>query len=320
MTRTLHDATANPPIATIRNLTIVGMAVVLALFGTAASARADVNLGTAEAFAVLAGQSVTNTNATTIKGDIGIHPGAAGTNITGGASISLTGTIHDTGAVALKAQEDLTTAYIDARDRELPMEIVPELAGADLGPGVYESTGSGAFQLSVDGVLTLTGDADAVWIFQSGSDLIFGSGSSIEFVGDADACNVYWQVTSSATLGSDSQIVGTIMALTSITLESGATLEGRALAREGSVTMDNNTIDASACITPVATAEPEVEASPEPEVAEQVEEMPTGPVAAGEGPGETGFGQLGVVPFSIALVVLIIAGVLSVNAMRRGRR
>lgn len=321
MIRTLHDATARPPIATVRNLTIVGMAVVLALFSSTSPARADVGLGTAESFAVLAGQSVTNTNATTIKGDIGIHPGAAGANLTGAASITHTGTVYDTGSVALKAQEDLNTAYIDARDRELPVEIVPELDGADLGPGVYESTGSGAFLLSTDGVLTLTGNANDVWIFQSGSSLDFGSNSSIEFVGDVNACNVYWQVTSSATLGTGSNVVGTIMALTSISLLSGAELEGRALAINGSVTMDNNVIDASACVTAVTAVQPRRDRKEKTDSSEsaQVEQVPTGPVAAGEGPSATGFGDLGVVPFVIALAVLVIAGALSVNAQRRGR-
>jgi hypothetical protein len=127
--------------------------------------------------------------------------------------------------------------------------IDPELAGENLGPGVYDSTGGGAFQIGGGGTLTLTGDADDVWIFQSGSALDFTSGSTVVLNG-ADPCNVFWQVTSSATLGTNSSVVGTIMALTSISLQTGATLQGRALARNGSVTMDSNTITNADCITP----------------------------------------------------------------------
>jgi hypothetical protein len=245
--RTPHATTSRPPAISLRHLSVVALIVLLAMQASTTAARADVGLGTADSFAVLAGQSVTNTGSTTITGDIGVHPGAAADNVTGSGSITLTGTIHDGDGVAEQAKSDLVAAYDDAAGRT-PTTILPDLAGEELGPGVYESTGGGAFQISGGGTLTLTGDADDVWIFQSGSALDFTSGSTVELNG-ADPCNVFWQVTSSATLGTNSTVVGTIMALTSISLLTGAELQGRALARNGSVTMDSNTITNEDCST-----------------------------------------------------------------------
>jgi hypothetical protein len=268
------------PLRGSRGFMVVGLAAVLAIFTTTSAARADVGLGTADGFAILAGQIVTNTGSSTVHGDIGIHPGASGTepNITGyepGADqISHTGELYDRDAegVALKAQEDLGVAYDDAAGRTDPILITRELDTADLTAGVYASNDGGDFLLSAGGTLKLTGDADDVWIFQSASGLTFESDTTVELVG-ADPCNVFWQVTSSATIGTDAVIVGTIMALTSISLATGATLDGRALARNGSVTLQSNTITMESCIAvaeeeaPVAEEEAPVaeEAAPEPD-------------------------------------------------------
>jgi len=261
--------------AGVRNFIIVGMVAVLALFATTSAARADVGLGTADGFAVLAGQIVTNTGSTTIYGDIGIHPGASGTepNITGyepGAdSISHTGDLYDRDAegVALRAKADLVTAYDDAAGRTDPILITRELDTADLTAGVYASNDGGDFLLSSGGTLILRGSADDVWIFQSASGLTFESDTTVELVG-ADPCNVFWQVTSSATIGTDAAIVGTIMALTDISLATGATLDGRAFARNGSVTLQSNTITMESCVEVVEQAVVQEEApEPEPEVA-----------------------------------------------------
>jgi hypothetical protein len=263
-------ATGVRAITGIRVGATVLVVALLALLTTVTAARADVLLGTTEGFAILAGQSVTNTGATTIYGDIGIHPGAAvPPNVTGFGTVSQTGTIYDSEGVAETAKADLVIAYDDAAGRGVTETISRELADAVLGPGVYASDPGGDFILSSGETLTLTGDADDVWIFKSASTLVFESGSTVILDG-ADPCNVYWQVTSSATLGTGSVVVGTIMALTSIELLGGATLEGRALARNGSVTMINNTITIEPCedvpVTPQAT--PEVE--PEPEAPVQV--------------------------------------------------
>jgi len=251
----------------------------LALLTTATTARADVLLGTTEGFAILAGQSITNTGETTIYGDIGIHPGAAvPPNVTGFGTVDQTGTIYDSDGVALTAKADLVIAYDDAAGRAVTATISRELADAVLGPGVYASDPGGDFLLSSGETLTLTGDADDVWIFKSASTLVFESGSTVILDG-ADPCNVYWQVASSATLGTGSVVFGTIMALTSIELLGGATLEGRALARNGSVTMINNTITIEPCedvpdevpVTPQATPEAEPEAPVQVPVPDRVD-------------------------------------------------
>jgi hypothetical protein len=252
------------PTARSRNFLIVGLVAVMALFTTTSAARADVGLGTADSFAILAGLSITNTGSTTVYGDIGIHPGASAVapNITGyepGAdSIEHTGTLYDRDPedVALKAKEDLVAAYDDAAGRPDPIMISRELDTANLTAGVYASNDGGDFLLSAGGTLILTGDADDVWIFQSASGLTFESDTTVELVG-ADPCNVFWQVESTATLGTDAAVVGTIMAMTSITLATGATLEGRALARNGIVTLQSNTITMEPCITVVDDVEPE---------------------------------------------------------------
>ena len=291
----------------------------LALFSTTSAARADVGLGTADGFAILAGQIITNTGSTTVHGDIGIHPGASETepNITGyepGAdSISHTGTLYDRDAegVALKAKEDLVVAYDDAAGRTDPILISRELAAADLTPGVYASNDGGDFLLSYGGTLKLTGGADDVWIFQSASALTFESDTTVELVG-ADPCNVFWQVGSSATIGTDAVVVGTIMALTSISLATGATLDGRALARNGSVTLQSNTITMEACVEVVEEVVPQAETpEPEPEVVpvETPERVDTGAGGTSQRVGDV-----------LLPVVLAAAAVVAVSAAVRFRR
>lgn len=230
-------------------LRTAGLAAVLAaaLVGTALAAQAPVGLGTATGFAVLAGTTITNTGPTTITGDVGLHPGAA---VTGFSTVTLNGAQHVADAVALKAKNDLVTAYGDAAGRT-PVTAVPtELGGTTLTAGVY-----GSDTLGLTGTLTLDaeGNSSAVFIFQAASTLITASDSSVALVNGASACNVYWQIGSSATLATATSFKGTILALTSIALQTGATIEGRALARNGAVTLDTNVIDTSACASPAAT-------------------------------------------------------------------
>jgi hypothetical protein len=245
----ISNDTTHSPAARLRSVTVIALVALLAVFATGTASYASVGLGTAEGFAVLAGQSVTNTGSTVMTGDIGIHPGATDppNNVTGSGSITLTGTLHDGDAIAEQAKADLVVAYDDAAGRTADSDPGTELGGQTLVGGVY-----GSDTLAITGTLTLDagGDPDTVWVFQAASTLITASDSRVELVNGAEACNVFWQVGSSATLGTDSSLVGTVMALTSITLDTNATVEGRALARNGSVTMDSNTITNAACTTP----------------------------------------------------------------------
>jgi len=228
-----------------RRLTALALAVVVTVgLSTAPSARpafaaeAPIGLGTAESFAVLAGTTVTNTDTpTVISGDVGVSPAAAVTGFPPG--LVNNGEIHSADAVAAGAQADLTIAFDDAAGR-LPVESgVIDLTGRELVSGVYSG---GA--LGLTGTVTLVGDSSSVFIFQAASTLITGSGSRVVLQGDINPCNVFWQVGSSATLGSGSEFVGTVLALTSIAAESAATVEGRLLARNGAVTLDANVINA----------------------------------------------------------------------------
>jgi hypothetical protein len=217
----------------------------LALGGSAGAASGPVPLGTAGSFAVLAGAGITNTGATTITGDLGTHPTPA---YTGAASVTLHGTTHLADGVALGAKNDLVTAYNNAAGQGPTSPIAADLAGRTLTAGVYNSGSS----IGLSGVLTLNaaGDPNAVFVFQAGSTLITGPGSSVSLINGAQPCNVYWQVGSSATLGTTTSFVGTIMAMESITLDTGATVNGRVLARNAAVTLHNNTITSSTCAAP----------------------------------------------------------------------
>ncbi len=209
-----------------------------------AAGPAPVGLGTAAPFAVLAGTpAVTNTGATTITGDLGISPASS---VTGFPPGTVSGAIHKADAVALQAQTDLTTAYTDAAGRPVTATH-GTLGGLTLVGGVYNAGGA---VLDLTGTLTLDGrnDPRSVWVFQATSSLTTASSSTVKLINGASPCNVFWQITSSASLGSGSTFVGTIMAKTSITMANGVTVNGRALASTGDVTLINDTINnASAC-------------------------------------------------------------------------
>ncbi|WP_442577300.1 ice-binding family protein [Microbacterium sp. F51-2R] len=157
------------------------------------------------------------------------------------------GTTHAADAEALQAQSDLTIAY-DTAAGQASDGAIPnggELGGLTLVQGVYTAASSAG----LTGTVTLDGQGDpaAVWVFQIGSTLITATGSAVDLINGAQACNVFWQVGSSATLGTNTTFVGTIMALTSISLVTGTTVEGRALARNGSVTLDDNVFRDLSC-------------------------------------------------------------------------
>lgn len=199
----------------------------------------SVDLGVASGFAVLGGSGITITGATTVTGDMGSYPNAA---ITGLANLILDGVNHAGDATSPMAHSDLLIAYGDAAGR-MPTTLYGaafDLGGLTLAPGVYNGTSS----LGLTGTLTLDagGNPDAVWIFQAGSTLITASGSRVVLTGGAQADNVFWQVGSSATLDTSSYFAGNILALQSITLNTGATVGGRVLALNGAVTFDNNSL------------------------------------------------------------------------------
>jgi type VI secretion system secreted protein VgrG len=220
-----------------------------------ALAQDDSVLGTASSFSVLAGSAVTNTGFSVIQGNLGVSPGTAVTGFPPGLVVD--GTIHSADAVAAQAQIDLTTAY----NALAGMAPTANLTGQDLGgltltPGVYKFDSSA----QLTGALTLNalGNPDALFVFQIGSTLTTASASSVLETNGVDDCNVYWDIGSSATLGTTTAFQGNILAVTSITLTTGATIEsGSALAQNGAVTLDDNTITATDCNSSVAPAVPE---------------------------------------------------------------
>lgn len=245
----LHSEFLRPVVAA-RNIPIIVLVFLLAFFAFGPALRAQevsVGLGTADDFAVLAGTTITNTGPTTITGDVGLHPG---TDVTGFDSVTLSGDLHQTDAVAEQAKVDLVTAYNDAAGRTPVTTVATELGGQTLTGGIYGSE-SGTFEITGPLTLDAEGDPSAVFIFQTASTLTTASASSVNLINGAQACNVFWQVGSSATLGTASSLMGTVMALESITLTTGATVEGRMLARNGAVTMDSNTITRSVCTAAV---------------------------------------------------------------------
>jgi len=232
--------------------TALVMAVTVGVMPSASAATPAVGLGTASSFAVLAGSTVTNTGPSIISGDLGVSPGSAVTGFPPGTVIN--GVAHAADAVAGQAQADLTTAYNDAAGRTPATPVLGDLGGQTLVDGVYSS----ATSLGLTGTVTLDaqGDPNAVFIFQAGSTLITAPNSTVALINGAQACNVFWQVGSSATIGVNTTFVGSILALTSATVQTGATLAGRALARNGAVTLDTNTITTPACGPPPTTPPP----------------------------------------------------------------
>jgi LPXTG-motif cell wall-anchored protein len=208
----------------------------------ASAAEAPVGLGTATSFAVAAGTTVTNTGASVISGDVGVSPGSAVVGFPPG--IVNNGTIHAADAVATQAQADITTAFNDAAGRAITATVTADLGGQTLVSGVY--TG-GALGLTGTVTLDAQGDPNAVFIFQAASTLITASSSSVALINGAAACNVFWQIGSSATIGTGSAFVGTVLALTSVAAQTSATINGRLLARNGAVTLDSNVITNSTC-------------------------------------------------------------------------
>ncbi|MGK9146540.1 DUF3494 domain-containing protein [Plantibacter flavus] len=193
-----------------------------------------IDLGSAADFGVLGASTVTNTGPSVITGDVGLSPGSEVTGFPPGLS---GGTLHVTDEVAALAQDDLGTAMGVASSLTPTTQGLGDLAGLSLTPGVY----SGG-ELSLNGELTLSGTAESVWVFQAASTLVTGTGASIILTDGASACNVFWRVGSSATLGESTDFAGTILADESITTVTGTTVEGRLLASTGAVTLDSTVV------------------------------------------------------------------------------
>jgi hypothetical protein len=231
----------------------LGVAVVACLAFAAIPAAAEaapVNLATVAPFVVLGGQTVTNTGPSVLNGALGVSPGTALPGF--GLPAVVNGATHANDAVAARAQLDLTTAY----DVAAGQAQTADLSNTDLGnriltAGAYRYTGAAL----LTGPLTLDaqGDPNAQFVFMIGAQLTTASASSVVLINGASPCNVFWQVGSSATLGSTTAFQGNLMALTSISLQNAATVLGRMLARNGQVSLINNVLSAPNCATGATT-------------------------------------------------------------------
>ena len=239
-------------------LVIAAAALLTAAPLRSASAQTAPSLDAAQTFAVFGGATVTNTGATIINGDLGVSPGTAVTGFPPGLVNG--GAIHAADVVALQAGNATTAAYLNLAGQNCPASntfgVPTDLGGLTLVPGVYCFASSAG----LTGRLTLDalGNPDAVWIFQVASTLISEVNSSVVIVNGGQDCNVFWQVGSSATLKVGTTFVGNILALTSIALQTNTDLAGRALARNGAVTLDTNTVGITSCAAPVAVLAPTV--------------------------------------------------------------
>jgi len=283
----------------------------------ASASPTAVGLGKATPFAVLGGTEVTNTGASVITGDLGVSPGSS---VTGTPQVK-NGTIYAATAVAATAQAALGTAYTDAAGRTptTPANFSSSnLGGKSLASGVYKATST----LRLTGTLTLNGNGDpnAVFVFQAGSTLVTASNSTVKLTGGAQACNVFWKVGSSATLGSTSTFVGSVLALTSVTVTTKVTVTGRVLARNGAVTLIDDTITRPAtCVTATSTTSTTSTTSAvgTPTTTAPVTVIPVGAPQTGLG-GASRSGPNAVF-MAVGALALAGAGVSTVMAIRRRR-
>lgn len=296
------------------------------------AAEATVDLGSTVNFAVLAASTVTNTGSTVISGSAGGDVGvSSGTSVTGFPPGTISdGTIHLGDTAAIQAQTDLVTAYNDAAGRSVTTNLTGQnLGGMILKSGVYRF--DSAAQLTGTLTLDAEGDPDAAFIFQIGSTLTTANASSVVLINEAQYCRVFWQVGSSATLGTNSQFIGHIFAMTSITATTGATIQGQLLARTGAVTLDTNIITNGVCVaatpppdeptvtpTPPAIVTPPAVVAPTPTpVAITTTPAPV-VVAADADVPQTGTG--GNSGLFIGLMLLSVAGVVAATRVRSKAR
>jgi hypothetical protein len=228
-------------------------AVVLTTGGPAGAAIVTVPLGTAVNYPVLGYSTVTNANSTVIDGgNVGLFPGSSITGfdpVTGPGIILAPGFADAASPEAGLAQDAVTNAYTNARNRPVTATLAVDLGNAPgaLQGGVYESTAHGAFGLTGTLVLDGAGNRNTVFIFQSGSTLTTAANSVVQLINGAQECNVFWQLDSSATLGTDSVFVGNILAHDAVTVTSRVTVHGRAFASNAAVTLDDDVFTPPTC-------------------------------------------------------------------------
>lgn len=239
------------------------IAVAAAAIPAASAAQPVINLATAGSFGVLAASTVTNTGPSVVSGNVGVY---AGTAITGfatspspGPGTIINGTLHSADGVAEQAQSDNTTAYGQAAGAASTASVTGVSLGATgpvgmtLTQGVYTSTND----INVNGLLILSGNANSVFVFQAADALYAGQTdpTSIELTGGVQACNVFWQVGSSATLFTGTSLFsGSVLALASVTVDSGVAVAGSLLAQTGQVSLIDDTVTASSCGATMTTA------------------------------------------------------------------
>lgn len=254
----LHGATRRRFGAGLIALTMTAAAVLLLGNTADAAIVPTVGLGTASQYSVLAGSTVTNTNSPTVLArSLGLSPGSSVTGFPPG-TVTPPGVQNITNAAAAQAKLDLTAAYNNAAGRPVGANTGADLTNLTLQAGVYAVHSKGAMSLTGPLVLDGAGNRNSVFIFQTNSTLITGSASTVSLINGAQECNVFWQVGSSATLGTGSVFRGTIMADQSVSVTTGVTVHGRALARIAAVTLDNDVFVAPTCdltgpTTPVTT-------------------------------------------------------------------
>ncbi|PPG32716.1 ice-binding family protein [Pseudoclavibacter sp. RFBB5] len=239
-----------------------------------------VDLGTASSFSVLGGASVSNTGDSILSGDLGVAPGSAISGFPPGIVLGETRPLEDAAA----AQSDAAIAYNALTSQASDAPIAADLGGQTLVAGVYKADTSAGLTGTV--TLDAEGDPNAVFIFQIGSTLTTAPNSTVALVNGVQACNVFWQVGSSATLDTDTTFVGTIIALASVTVNTDSTIAGRAIARSGSVTLDDNTFTPALCAPPTETEQPTVPPTEteQPTVPPTETEQPTVPPTETEQP------------------------------------
>ncbi len=257
------------PKAVLAGTPLLALVLAGSVIAQPASAAQAVQLGTAAPFAVLAGTAVSDVPTSSITGNVGLSP-TGGASITGLTQLEVTGSIYSTDgagpggtvnnpALLTTAKNDLTTAYVAAAGQPPTSTFSAgdnQLGGQTLTAGVYAFGHASTANITAASPLVLNGlgDPNSVFVFQASSDLVTASNSVVQLENGAQACNVFWEVGSSATLNSGSTFVGTLMALTSATLNSGATVQGRILARNGAVSLNANTITVpSTCATTTTT-------------------------------------------------------------------
>jgi hypothetical protein len=293
----------------------------LGLWGvtTANAAITTMNTATAGSYALVADSTITNTNTpTVINGSIALTPGAAITGFPPGTQAS--GFLNVDNSLAVQARADDTAALIQAQGESPVTQTISsgppgEFGGLTLTPGVYTTPSSA----EITGTLTLNalGDPNAQWVFQVGSTLTTASASNFVLEGGAQACDVYWAVGSSATLGTNSVFDGTILAADSDTLTTGAVVNGGVFAETGAITLDDNTVTAAACAMAPPPPPPTTTTTVAPTTTTTTRKViiPVGAPATGF--GGTAGGPSPLLP--IGLSALALAGVFGAFALRARR-